>query len=83
MSVWRDKYQLCWDCANAVPTVDGTRGCAWSKRFQPVQDWQAKTAVIPVHDMVKGNCRPRKIQTYQIRKCPQFTPDPPRKMTVY
>lgn len=27
---------LCWDCQNAVPNKEGTRGCSWSRNLVPV-----------------------------------------------
>ena len=40
VSVNLPKYQLCWDCANAVG------GCKWSKHLKPIKGWEAvKTRV--------------------------------------
>lgn len=33
---------LCWTCLNAVPNLDGSIGCSWSKELKPVDGWKAK-----------------------------------------
>lgn len=30
--------QLCWNCKNAVPDMEGTKGCSWSRNLIPVPD---------------------------------------------
>lgn len=33
---------LCWTCLNAVPDLEGTRGCSWSEELRPVDGWTVK-----------------------------------------
>lgn len=56
--------QLCWTCIHAVPTLDGARGCSWSRYFEPVPGWTAKA----VRRVDCGTA----IQTYRIHKCPEY-----------
>ena len=53
------KDTLCWDCENA------TGGCSWSKRFIPVEGWDA----IPTRvNMTVG----KKVDSYTVVSCPLF-----------
>lgn len=63
---------LCFDCVNAVPTPDGTRGCEWSRCFRPVPGWEAKRNDVRIQS---GNTNPpvRMVESYRVRKCPKFT----------
>ena len=61
---------LCWRCAKACG------GCSWSHDYVPVEGWEATRRDLTVQD---GN-GPRMVESYLVRKCPEFTPDPPRQM---
>lgn len=52
--------QLCWSCANAVPSEETGRGCEWSARLEPVPGWTATRSE-------KGYGG-----TWKITKCPKF-----------
>ena len=58
---------LCWDCANAVPDLEGKRGCNWSRNRQPVEGWDA----IPQLHSTRTYC----YCSYEVVKCPQFVSD--------
>lgn len=58
---------LCWSCANAVPDKYGKRGCAWSRRFEPVKGWDAQETRLYAGD---GSKRFQK--SYCVRQCPEF-----------
>lgn len=62
----RDKFTLCFECQNSVPSR--TRGCEWSRNFQPVPGWNAEPTF-------KDN---GKIPSYHVITCPKYIPDPPR-----
>lgn len=63
---------LCWRCANAVPNRAGTRGCSWSKKFIPVEGWDAEEVKIQTHNRANGS---NNVQSFIVRKCPEFIPD--------
>lgn len=51
---------ICETCENSVGR------CSWSKRFEPVEGWEAEpTRVI---------CDNRYEQSYRVRKCPEYDP---------
>ena len=66
---------ICWQCANAVPSSDGSRGCPWSRSFHPVPGWSAKKKRISVCRWVNKKNVYVKIETYHVKKCPLFVPD--------
>ena len=72
-SNWNNyKDTLCWHCANAVPNRAGTRGCSWSKKFIPVEGWEAlKTNVFASN----GKNKTRVTQSYIVKSCPEVIPD--------
>lgn len=55
---------ICFDCVNAVPTKDGTRGCNWSRYFRPVKGWTATKAPF--------KAAYTHTWTYHITECPEF-----------
>lgn len=57
----RKKDTLCWDCTKA-----GVKGCAWSKRFEPVPGWKAERVMRPD---VRGG------ETFHVISCPEFEQD--------
>lgn len=59
------KKTICWDCANAVPNLDGTRGCRWSREGKPVDGWDAERVDLKVFHN-------RFIESYYVRECPEF-----------
>ncbi len=62
-----NKTNICFDCKNAVPDNNG-HGCAWSRKFEPVEGWTAKPVILR-----SGGCAPT--ETYHITACPEFDPD--------
>ena len=58
---------LCWDCQNAVPDLEGKRGCNWSRHHKPVEGWDA---VRQIHATVAYS-----YVSYEVIKCPQFLAD--------
>lgn len=58
---------LCWSCANAVPDESGKRGCAWSRRFEPVKGWDAQET-----RLYGGDGSKRFQKSYCVRQCPEF-----------
>lgn len=63
---------LCWRCANAVPNRAGTRGCSWSRKFIPVEGWEAKEISVNTHIRVNGS---NNTQSFIVRSCPEFVSD--------
>lgn len=59
---------LCWYCANAVPSADGSRGCSWSVEGNPVEGWKAKKQKIKA----RSGRGTRVIDTFFVRRCPEF-----------
>lgn len=57
--------QPCWECAHSVPSRDGTRGCPWSLRFEPIPGWDALKTQCEDEDGEKDT-------TYKISRCPNF-----------
>ena len=56
---------ICWNCANAVPNEDGTRGCNWSRNKMPVNGWEAELKLLRLN--------PRTVtDSYVVKKCPEF-----------
>lgn len=64
--------QLCWSCQNAVPSLDGRRGCEWSMDLRPVPGWTAEM----VTKTSFGS-------TWRITACPKYMPEPTRRAVVY
>lgn len=60
---------LCWDCKNAVPTLDRKCGCSWSRWFRPVEGWEAVRKDVRV---ISGGTQERMSESYIVKKCPQF-----------
>ena len=61
----RTQGTLCWECANAAPLVDGSRGCSWSEDFAPVPGWVAEPRVIGRH-LERGR------DSYFVHECPLY-----------
>lgn len=66
---------LCWRCENAVPNIEGTRGCSWSKAFTPVPEWWAEKRII----MYDGHPK----TSYEVILCPEFIAEKPKKDFCY
>lgn len=56
--------QPCWNCKNFAG------GCSWSKRFEPVEGWQAKKVRRKGGGKYMGF-----YETYAIEFCPEFEHD--------
>lgn len=66
----RFKPTLCWDCKNSVP--DGTHGCPWSERFQPVPGWKAEKTKFLQQYTLRGKVIRRNTDSYRVLECPMF-----------
>lgn len=66
-SDFRKQMTLCWQCANSVPDKSGKRGCAWSRRFEPVKGWDAQET-----RLYGGDSSKRFQKSYCVRQCPEF-----------
>lgn len=66
--IGRYKQTLCWQCLNSVPSVDGERGCSWSRTLTPVKGWKATKLKELSLDLKKP--------AYRVEACPEFQPDP-------
>lgn len=62
------KETKCWSCQNACGD------CSWSNHWEhkPVEGWTA----IPVQLRLN---RGEYAETYIVKECPEYIPDPPRK----
>lgn len=61
----RRPLTICWQCENAVPDRDGTKGCSWSRDFIPVEGWTAKRRLL----LIQHNGA---TTSYTVLKCPLF-----------
>lgn len=64
---------ICWDCQNAVPNFEKSRGCSWSLGFKPVEGWEAVR-----QDVAHGDYASqwhREIESYTVINCPCFKKD--------
>lgn len=59
---------LCWECVNAVPDRCG-HGCAWSRKLQPVEGWEAEHTVTKHHDSFYGV---HYDEGYRVIRCPEY-----------
>lgn len=57
---------ICWDCENAVPNKRD-RGCGWSRKFEPVEGWDAIRADLSMKNRKQGD-----VESYIVRFCPLF-----------
>lgn len=62
---------ICWDCIHSVPNTEGTHGCSWSRSFEPVKGWKAKSKT----NISAKSLKLRHHKTYIVLKCPQFEKD--------
>lgn len=60
--------QLCWNCRKAS---GGPNGCNWSKRFKPVEGWEAIPTVVK-NSLGDGK---KDMASYQIISCPEYDPE--------
>lgn len=58
---------ICWNCKNSVPDPYGKHGCSWSRKFAPVEGWDAIPTYHAGNDSV--------YLSYEVKSCPQFVPD--------
>lgn len=68
---------LCWSCKNAVPNLEQTRGCSWSREFVPVKGWDAIETTVGVTRFADGSRYYTREPNYLIIKCPEFVLDRP------
>ena len=69
---------LCWRCKNAVPNMEKTCGCSWSRDFIPVESWEAiETSIYCQRWDNRTKTRDASIGTksYIVISCPEFVPD--------
>lgn len=65
------EQQLCWRCRHAAgPTM-----CRWALDGEVIPGWDAEQQDITCGDG-------RIIDTYYIKACPEFEPDPPRREVI-
>ena len=60
---------LCWRCGNAY-----AKKCSWFTDYTPVDGWDAQEN--------RYNCGGYVGAAYNVLKCPNFTPDKPRRISV-
>ena len=66
---------LCWSCKNAVPNLEQTRGCSWSRELVPVKGWDAIETKRWVEKYANKKRFYEKESNYRIIKCSKFIPD--------
>lgn len=66
------KPTLCWNCRNAVPDREGTRGCSWSRDFIPVEGWDATPQKLAVYYGKSRKSRMRLGDSFIVQSCPKF-----------
>ena len=62
---------LCWRCTKAIGT------CSWSEEFIPVNGWDATP--VKIKSTPPMGCDVKYIDSFYVKSCPEFIPDPPRK----
>ena len=63
------KNTPCWHCKNAVPDMEGKRGCSWSRKLTPVEGWTAvETSIVSS----KNNNEIVRSGSYRVIDCPEF-----------
>lgn len=67
--------QLCWDCINAVPDIEGIKGCSWSRDFILPEGVIAIPRTIKGVSTWRGKEYQHNVQSYKIISCPQFRSD--------
>lgn len=68
---------LCWDCRRAT---GGRNGCSWSRRFKPVEGWEAEETQLRMQKTTgKKTWEKVRIRSYIVKRCPEFVPDRPGK----
>ncbi len=66
---------ICWTCRRSSNST-----CSWSASLRPVPGW---TAVYRPILMPRGRGRNKRMvlqESYVVRDCPLYQPDPPRRM---
>lgn len=59
---------ICWGCENAVPDLEGTRGCPWSREQKPVEGWMAEQDggyTVKECPLYKGAGKPEKTEGFR------------------
>ena len=56
---------LCWKCKNA-----SNSGCSWSKRFKPVEGWDATPTTVKEGYLKDGSVR--NVDSFNVHTCPKF-----------
>lgn len=67
---------LCWHCQNACGH------CSWSREFKPVEGWTAVRHDVVVTHATKENVNKKPVESYIVRKCPEFVEDQPKTMAL-
>ncbi len=65
---------LCWHCRRSTNS-----GCSWSASLQPVPGWTADYAPVLMPKGRGVRCRMVPKESYLVRACPLYQPDPPRR----
>ena len=63
---------ICWECVNAVPSADGSRGCNWSRKLEPVAGWNAT-------QYERSNNESKPYITWCVHSCPEYVRSEPQK----
>lgn len=65
---------LCWTCSQGPRS-----GCPWFAEHRPVPGWTAERRDIPIQlwDGRRQVCE--KAESYRVKACPLYRPDPPRR----
>lgn len=61
---------LCIYCHNALPSIDGKRGCSWSRDLIPVEGWKAEKTVFSKDPRLH-----KTIESFKVLECPEYCPD--------
>ncbi len=69
---------ICWYCRNACPDreEDNTRGCSWSRHFEPVEGWVAIQTKLKYYYRLDPRHKRTKFDdtSYVVKSCPLFEP---------
>lgn len=73
---------LCWNCIHAVPTLDGERGCPWSRAGEQVEGWTATPTEVYIQRQFNGEKISRTVRSFRITHCPMFIREPERAPVI-
>lgn len=73
---------LCWNCIHSVPTLDGERGCPWSRAGEQVEGWTATPTEVYIQRQFNGEKISRTVRSFRITHCPMFVREPERAPVI-